>query len=214
MARPEHFDFVIKLVLIGDSSTGKTAASRRYTDNIFTSTVTSTGIDYKNKMVHYKNRVIKVQVWDTAGQERFRCITSHFFRGASGVMIFYDITCRLTFSNVSSWLDSINRSDVPDNVEIMLVGCKCDLEHKRTVQTHEGEKLAKEFGISFYEISSKTGLNVEECFSKMVVQTLTSVMSKRNHAASIVEEKADTQQTVNLESTSTKKSCCSNAHAF
>jgi len=208
MARPEHFDFVIKLVLIGDTSTGKTAASRRYTDNLFTNTVTSTGIDYKNKMVHYKNRVIKVQVWDTAGQERYRCITSRFFRGASGVMIFYDITSRRSFSNVGSWLDSINSSDVPENVKIMLVGCKSDLEHKRTVQPHEGENLAKEYGIPFYEMSSKTGANVEECFSKMVVQTLTSVMNRRDHAASIVE-KTTTDKPVSLENPPLKKPCCS-----
>ena len=210
MARPEHFDYVFKLVLIGDSNTGKTAASKRYTDNVFSPTVASTGVDFRFKMVQYRDRIIKVQVWDTAGQERYRCITSHFFRGAAGVMVFYDITSRDSFTHVSFWLDFVRNSCVPENARVMLVGCMSDMEQKRVVQKHEGESLAKKCGISFFEISNSTGDNVEECFTSMVKEMLSTITDGR-HDVSIVNEPSSTAS-VNLEKQSflsTQKSCCS-----
>ncbi len=211
MARPQHFDFVFKLVLIGDSSTGKTAASRRYVDDVFARTVASTGVDFKYKVVQYKNRIVKVQIWDTAGQERYRSITSHFFRGAAGVMVFYDITSRVSFSNLSYWFDFIKSSCFPDNAPLMLVGCKSDLSNKRCVQFHEGELMAKKYQIPFFEVSNRTGENIEECFSVMVKDMLSSTIDGRNHTASIVSD-TPSPTSVTLDNKTSKpaqKSCCS-----
>lgn len=171
----KYFDYALKLVLIGDSSIGKTAAAKRYAENVFVRTVVSTGVDFKVKMVRFEEKIVKLQIWDTAGQERYRCITSHYFRGTAGVMVFYDVTSRSSFVHVQYWMEFIKTSCAPENVKVMLVGCKCDLEHRRTVQREEGEALARDLGVPFFEISNKTSYNVSECFDAMVKEMLTTI---------------------------------------
>lgn len=171
----KYSDYVLKLVLIGDSNVGKTAAVRRYVDNVFVKTIVSTGLEFNVKMVHFDDKVVKLQIWDTAGMERYRCITNHFFRGTTGVMVFYDITNSNSFDHVSYWMDLIKTSSAPENVEVMLIGNKCDLEHRRMVAKDRGVALAMDWGVPFFENSNKTCFNVSDSFDAMVKGMLVTV---------------------------------------
>ena len=157
-------DYLLKLLLIGDSGVGKSSIVSVYTENRFISTHLSTiGIDFKIKNIDIDGTKIKLQIWDTAGQERFRTITTSYFRGAQGILLVYDVTDRRSFESIRNWISQIQQhADV--HVNKILVGNKCDMLDEKVVSTEEGEKLAKEFGIQFWECSAKNDINVDESF--------------------------------------------------
>jgi Ras-related protein Rab-8A len=158
------YDMQIKLLMIGDSGVGKTCLLLRYANDNFSPTfITTIGIDFKIKNVDVDGTRIKLQIWDTAGQERFRTITTSYFRGAQGILLVYDVTDRRSFESIRNWISQIQQhADV--HVNKILVGNKCDMTDEKVVSTEEGEKLAKEFGIPFWECSAKTNAHVEESF--------------------------------------------------
>ena len=120
-------EFLYKILLLGDSSVGKTCFLMRYTDNTFQEIHMSTiGLDYKLKNVQLdEGKIVKIQIWDTAGQDRFRSITKNYYKGAHGIILLYDVTNRKTFDNVRDWVEQI-REEVSDKVSIILVGNKID----------------------------------------------------------------------------------------
>jgi len=154
----------IKLLMIGDSGVGKTCLLLRYANDSFSPTfITTIGIDFKIKNIEIDTKRIKLQIWDTAGQERFRTITTSYFRGAQGILLVYDVTDRRSFESIRNWISQIQQhADV--HVNKILVGNKCDMTDEKVVSTEEGQKLAKEFGIEFWEASAKANINVEQCF--------------------------------------------------
>lgn len=154
----------VKLLMIGDSGVGKTCFLLRYANDSFSPTfITTIGIDFKIKNIDVDGKRIKMQIWDTAGQERFRTITTSYFRGAQGILLLYDVTDRRSFESIRNWIGQIQQhADV--HVNKILVGNKCDMLDEKVVSTEEGQKLAKEYGIGFYEASAKNNINVEECF--------------------------------------------------
>ena len=171
------FDFLIKLILIGDSGVGKTCFLLRFADDNFTSSHISTigtlhitlshlhfiGIDFKIKTINIDGKNVKLQIWDTAGQERFRTITQTYYKGAMGIILAYDCTSEESFNNVRTWVRQIELH-ANSNVEKILIGNKCDLESKKLIDTATGQSLAEEFGMSFFETSARTGFNVNETF--------------------------------------------------
>jgi small GTP-binding protein len=168
-------DINLKILLLGDSSVGKTCFLLRYVEDTFTHNHISTiGVDYKIKLVNENNQLIKLQIWDTAGQDRFRCITKNYFRGSDGIMLIYDITNQMSFNNIRNWITQIKDS-LGDDARITLVGNKVDLESNRIVLKEDGIKLANEHGFSFFETSAKEKINVDEAFSN-----LTREMLKKN----------------------------------
>ena len=158
-------DSVYKVLLLGDSTVGKTCFLMRYTDNTFQEIHMSTiGLDYRLKtMTLNSGKQVKVQIWDTAGQDRFRAITKNYYKGAHGIILIYDVTNQITFDNVTNWITQI-KEEASDKVTIFLVGNKIDDEKNRKVETEEGKKLAEEFKLKFYETSAKIGTNVETTF--------------------------------------------------
>jgi Ras-related protein Rab-8A len=158
------YDMQIKLLMIGDSGVGKTCLLLRYANDSFSPTfITTIGIDFKIKNVDIDGTRIKLQIWDTAGQERFRTITTSYFRGAQGILLVYDVTDRRSFESIRNWISQIQtHADV--HVNKILIGNKCDMVDDKAVSTEEGERLAKEFNIPFWECSAKTDLNVESSF--------------------------------------------------
>lgn len=161
------YDYLFKLLLIGDSGVGKTCLIIRFADDNFNSTYISTiGIDFKIKTIDVGGKKIKLQVWDTAGQERFKTITTAYYRGAMGIILVYDITDEKSFENIQNWMKSI-KENASATVERMLLGNKCDMESKRKVPKDKAEKLAKDHGIRFFETSAKSSLNVEEAFQTL-----------------------------------------------
>ncbi|TTB12809.1 Ras-related protein Rab-13 [Bagarius yarrelli] len=136
----KKYDFLFKLLLIGDSGVGKTCLIIRFAEDNFNSTYISTiGIDFKVKTIEVEGKKIKLQVWDTAGQERFKTITTAYYRGAMGIILVYDITDEKSFENIQNWMKSI-KENASAGVSQMLLGNKCDIEAKRKVSKEMGEK--------------------------------------------------------------------------
>ena len=132
----EQKEFIYKILLLGDSSVGKTCFLMRYTDNTFQDIHMSTiGLDYKLKNVQLEDgKMVKIQVWDTAGQDRFRSITKNYYKGAHGIILIYDVTENKSFENVKNWMNQI-KEEVSNRVTIVLVGNKIDDEEHRKITT-------------------------------------------------------------------------------
>ncbi|XP_028312601.1 RAB3D, member RAS oncogene family, a [Gouania willdenowi] len=164
----QNFDYMFKLLIIGNSSVGKTSFLFRYADDSFTPAFVSTvGIDFKVKTIYRNEKRIKLQIWDTAGQERYRTITTAYYRGAMGFLLMYDITSQDSFCAVQDWATQIKTYSW-DNAQVVLVGNKLDLEEDRQVPTENGQRVAKELGFQFFEASAKDNINIKQVFDKVV----------------------------------------------
>ncbi|XP_057473974.1 ras-related protein RABD2a-like [Actinidia eriantha] len=162
-----EYDYLFKLLLIGDSGVGKSCLLLRFSDDSYLDSYISTiGVDFKIRTVEQDGKTIKLQIWDTAGQERFRTITSSYYRGAHGIIIVYDVTDQESFNNVKQWLSEIDRY-ANENVNKLLVGNKCDLTTNRVVSYETAKAFADEIGIPFMETSAKDATNVEQAFMAM-----------------------------------------------
>eukprot|EP00161_Ancyromonas_sigmoides_P001205 TRINITY_DN10988_c0_g2_i1.p1 TRINITY_DN10988_c0_g2~~TRINITY_DN10988_c0_g2_i1.p1 ORF type:complete len:227 (+),score=97.54 TRINITY_DN10988_c0_g2_i1:65-682(+) len=169
MNSPEY-DYLFKLLLIGDSGVGKSCLLLRFADDTYTESYISTiGVDFKIRTIELDGKTIKLQIWDTAGQERFRTITSSYYRGAHGIIVVYDVTDQESFNNVKQWLHEIDRYAC-ENVNKLLVGNKCDLVAKKVVDAAVAKEFADQLGIQFLETSAKAAQNVEEAFLTMASQ--------------------------------------------
>jgi len=158
------YDYLIKLLLIGDSGVGKSCLLLRFSDDSFTpSFITTIGIDFKIRTIELDGKKIKLQIWDPAGQERFRTITTAYYRGAMGILLVYDVTDDKSFANIKNWIRNIEQH-ATENVNKILIGNKCDLVDKKVIDTTRGKNLADEIGIKFLETSAKNSINVEEAF--------------------------------------------------
>ncbi|KAI9504774.1 ras GTPase [Coemansia spiralis] len=165
-----EYDYLFKLLLIGDSGVGKSCLLLRFADDTYTESYISTiGVDFKIRTIELDGKTVKLQIWDTAGQERFRTITSSYYRGAHGIIVVYDVTDNETFGNVKQWLQEIDRY-ASEGVNKLLVGNKSDLEDKRKVDVTEAKDFADSLNISFLETSAKDSTNVEKAFLTMAGQ--------------------------------------------
>eukprot|EP00276_Gloeochaete_wittrockiana_P010791 CAMPEP_0184648966 /NCGR_PEP_ID=MMETSP0308-20130426/6245_1 /TAXON_ID=38269 /ORGANISM="Gloeochaete witrockiana, Strain SAG 46.84" /LENGTH=213 /DNA_ID=CAMNT_0027081321 /DNA_START=42 /DNA_END=683 /DNA_ORIENTATION=+ len=168
MSKDDEYDYLFKVVLIGDSGVGKSNLLSRFTRNEFNLESKSTiGVEFATRGIPVDGKMIKSQIWDTAGQERYRAITSAYYRGAVGALLVYDISKKNTFENVERWLTEL-RDHADPNIVIMLVGNKCDLRHLRAVTTEEAQAFAEKQGLSFIETSALESTNVEEAFQTIV----------------------------------------------
>ncbi len=163
-------DYIFKILIIGDSSVGKSNLLLRFSDNIFHDTFLPTiGVDFKIRNVTVGDKSIKLNIWDTAGQERFKTITAAYYKGAHGIILVYDITDRDTFNNITSWLGEIRKHAGP-NVVRLLVGNKCDLDSDRKVSQREAKEFAESQGMTYIETSAKARINVDEAFMTLTKQ--------------------------------------------
>ena len=195
-------DCVYKVLLLGDSTVGKTCFLLRYCDKTFQDTHLSTmGLDYRLKSMTLKSgKHVKLQIWDTAGQDRFRAITKNYYKGANGIILIYDITNLQTYENVKNWIAQIKEEANP-NAIIYLAGNKIDVEEaEKVVKTEDGKKIAGEYKLKFYETSAKNGINVNEIFEDLV-EKVDEVYSKLEVPKGEVKKNK-------LYTGKTKKSCC------
>ncbi|XP_059671359.1 ras-related protein Rab-10 [Gavia stellata] len=168
---------LVKIVMAGETCVGKTSIVRRYTEPGWppagapTSYLATIGIDFKVKPVTFNDTKVKLQIWDTAGQERFHTLSTSYFRGAQGFVLVYDITNLDSFQNITSWMKDIHEK-AGDEVDVILLGNKCDKESERVVPKQKGEKLAWEHGIPFFETSAKDNVNIEDAFSVLTKEIL------------------------------------------
>ncbi|KAK6541696.1 hypothetical protein TWF694_007489 [Orbilia ellipsospora] len=169
MATPER-PTVIKVLLIGPSSSGKTSLLKRYVDDVFEpdDTTTTIGVDFREKKMTINKKLYRLLLHDTAGQERFRTLTSSYYRGAHGILLVYDISNRDSFLSMPNWFAEAERF-APEGVLKILVGNKTDRTAQRAVKASEGEELANKYGaIHFTETSAKTRDHAKEPFQKLV----------------------------------------------
>ena len=159
--------FQFKLVLIGDTSVGKSCLLLRFADDTFSDAYLSTvGVDFRFRTVRVGKKAVKLQIWDTAGQERFRTITSAYYRGADGIVMIYDVTNLESFNHVNEWLTEVSRY-AAEGTSRLLVGNKCDKIAERVISTEKGKAFADNLGIAFIETSAKDATNVEQAFMAM-----------------------------------------------
>uniref|UniRef100_A0ABI7Y113 small monomeric GTPase n=17 Tax=Boreoeutheria TaxID=1437010 RepID=A0ABI7Y113_FELCA len=194
------YDYLIKLLALGDSGVGKTTFLYRYTDNKFNPKfITTVGIDFREKRVVYnaqgpngssgKAFKVHLQLWDTAGQERFRSLTTAFFRDAMGFLLMFDLTSQQSFLNVRNWMSQLQANAYCENPDIVLIGNKADLPDQREVNERQARDLADKYGIPYFETSAATGQNVEKA-----VETLLDLIMKRMEQC---VEKTQVPDTVN-----------------
>merc|ERR1712232_1118543 len=189
-AEAHEYDFLYKVVLIGDSGVGKSNLLSRFTRNEFNLESKSTiGVEFATKTIETDGKKIKAQIWDTAGQERYRAITSAYYRGAVGALLVYDITKQQTFKNAERWLMELRENAAP-NIVIMLVGNKADLRHLREVPTEAAKEYAEKNSLSFIETSALDATNVELAFQNILTEIYhQSARTGRDEAETETEEK-------------------------
>ncbi|KAH3745678.1 GTP-binding protein YPTC1 [Pelomyxa schiedti] len=169
MAAVKDYDYIVKLLLVGDSGVGKSCLLMRFVDDEFTPCYISTiGVDFKIRTVQLESKILKTQIWDTAGEERFRTITTAYYRNCNGMIVVYDITNSTSFDNIGHWLGEIERNCSTAPLRILL-GNKLDLaDPSRQVEYSRAKKFADEHGIKFWETSSKDSTNVEEAIMSLL----------------------------------------------
>ena len=164
----QDYDYLFKVLLLGDSDVGKSSLILRYTEETFNSKlVNSIGVDFKMKKKEIDGKVIKVQIWDTAGHERFRSITYSYYRGANAIIIVFDLSDKKSFISITEWLKQIEKH-AKENVFKFLVGNKSDLVEQRKVSYEEAKQYADEHELPYIETSAKEGININELFDSSI----------------------------------------------
>ena len=165
--RKEEYDIMIKALLIGDSTVGKTSIIGKYLDKNFSDKTKNTvGIDFKNIKLKIDDENIYLQLWDTAGQEKYRSMTTSYYRGVNIIIIVFDVTNKISFEHVKDWIDNINNF-AKMNVIKILVGNKIDLNDSRVISFDDGKKVADFYSIKYYETSAKTREGIVEMFENI-----------------------------------------------
>uniref|UniRef100_A0AC34QK86 Uncharacterized protein n=1 Tax=Panagrolaimus sp. JU765 TaxID=591449 RepID=A0AC34QK86_9BILA len=166
----ESFDYLFKIVLVGDMGIGKTCVVQRFKNGTYIEKQgTTIGVDFTMKTLIVEGKRVKLQIWDTGGQERFRTITQSYYRSANGIILCYDITCRQSFDSLVRWMDDVSKFAVPNVVKV-LIATKADREDSRAVDSEEGEQLARAHNMVFMEVSSKNNYNVDNVFNELATQ--------------------------------------------
>ena len=152
-----------KILLLGDSTVGKTCFLLRYVDDSFLDLHMATiGLDYRLKtLILEEQKIVKIQLWDTAGQDKFRAITRNYYKGASGIILIFDVTNIKSYEDIKKWINEI-KEEISEKVSIVLIGNKIDNVQERKISKDQGEKLANEIGVKFFETSAKTGEGINE----------------------------------------------------
>uniref|UniRef100_A0A4W4HQ08 Ras-related protein Rab-25 n=1 Tax=Electrophorus electricus TaxID=8005 RepID=A0A4W4HQ08_ELEEL len=203
------YNFVFKVVLIGESGVGKSNLLSRFTKNEFNhDSRTTIGVEFSTRTVEMNTVSIKAQIWDTAGLERYRAITSAYYRGAVGALLVYDITKHLTYESVERWLKELYNYADP-HIVVMLVGNKSDLAFQRTVPTEEAKHFAGNRDLLFMETSALDSTNVESAFNEVLAAIHNKVASREVTRGSICAVTMG-HMGPDSEVKETRRTCCKN----
>ena len=182
ISKGKDYDYIFKIVLIGDTCVGKSCILVRFSDDVFVENyVTTIGVDFRFKTMIIKNKIAKIQIWDTAGQERYRSITTAYYRGAAAIIICCDSTNKESFYNINNWIDEISKYTDKDVDKLVLMN-KCDLEEERQIDKNEIIKFEKENGIKIMEVSAKTGNGIDKAF-EYIIEKLIDKNEKKNNSS-------------------------------
>ena len=202
----QDYEFIFKVLLLGNSNVGKSSLFLRFVDDIWNDTFVPTiGVDFKIKTFDIDEKKIKMQIWDTAGQERFKNIIASYYRGAHGILLIYDVTDKDSFKNLSNWIIEIEKNSSKQVLKV-LIGNKTDLEDKRVVTYNQGKEFADTYGLKYIETSAKKNLNVNEAFEtlgrELIIASEEKKITKQKQNKKITVAKA---QDLNVEK---KNGCC------
>ena len=211
MSEKKDYDYLFKILILGDSFVGKTNILKRFIHNEFDTTTKETvGVEFCSKNFNFGEKdneeIVKAQIWDTAGQERYRSVTKAYYKGAKGALLVYDITKRRTFENIDNWLIDL-RTNGDKDILIMLIGNKSDLKDSREVSKDEAETKAEQYNIPFFETSAKNGDNIINSFSHLVEEIYKANISARLDEIK-VEDNNDGKVINIQEEVTQKKGCC------
>ncbi|KAL8208616.1 hypothetical protein R6Q57_008028 [Mikania cordata] len=203
------YDYLLKIVLIGDSGVGKSNILSRFTRNEFYLESKATiGVEFATRTLQVEGKMIKAQIWDTAGQERYRAITSAYYRGSVGALLVYDITKRPTFDNVQRWLHEL-RANTDSNIVVLMAGNKSDLISLRAVDEQDGQSLAEKEGLSFLETSALEAHNIEKAFQTILTEIYHIISKKALAGQDVALPGKGTTINVGDSSVNTQGGCCS-----
>ena len=209
MVDKKDYNYLFKVLILGDSFVGKTNMLKRFLNDEFDmNTKETVGVEFgsKNFILGEKKDIIKAQIWDTAGQERYRSVTKAYYKGAKGALLVYDITRKSTFENIDNWLIDL-RTNADKDILILLIGNKSDLSDKREISEEEARTKAEQYNIAFLETSAKSGDNVDKAFTQLIEQVYNANMSMLQSNIEIEENNGDGVNLVNKDDTK-KKGCC------
>lgn len=158
------YDYLLKILILGESNVGKTCLLSRFIDDTFTlNHINTFGIEFKTKIINLNDKIIKYQIWDTSGLERFRRVTESYYKNVNGIIIVYDITDQKSFQSINKWIIKQINNNVKNDIVKVLVGNKTD-KKDRIISKEEGENLAKDLGMKFFETSAKQNNNIKQLF--------------------------------------------------
>ena len=185
ISKGKDYDYIFKIVLIGDTCVGKSCILVRFSDDVFVENyVTTIGVDFRFKTMIVKNKIAKIQIWDTAGQERYRSITTAYYRGAAAIIICCDSTNKESFYNINNWIDEISKYTDKDVDKLVLMN-KCDLVEERQIDKNDISKFEKESGLKVMEVSAKTGNGVDKAFEYIIEKLIDKNEKKNNNTMTL-----------------------------
>lgn len=157
------YDYLFKILVLGDSNVGKTSIINSYCNNELSDSNTI-GVDFNCKITEINNKLIKFNIWDTSGDYKFRNIVNRYYKGSRGIILVFDITNYDSFENLYNWMNDINENSDNFFIPIILVGNKCDLVDKREVPESEIIEFCNELDIDYIEVSAKEKINLDNIF--------------------------------------------------
>ena len=171
----------MNFIMIGDSQVGKSCFLMRYLrDSFSNSFLTTVGMDKEARLIKIKDEIIRLVLWDTAGQERFRSIPIKYYQNADGVLILFDLNNKNSFINVNNWAEDYKKNTNKNKTNMFLIGNKLDLT--REVTKEEAIQKAKELGVSYYEVSCKTNVNINEVMARLILQCYPHIIKAGGNA--------------------------------
>jgi len=175
-----------KIVIVGNSSVGKTSVVVRFTENTFQEVMQATiGVDFKRRPFEFDGHQVSLYLWDTAGQEKLRAVTSQYYRGSVGAIVMYDVTDRKSFADLEVWLDEIDRHTEDGTCKI-IVGNKIDDTFNRVVSKQEAQTFARRLQLPYMETSAKFDDGINDTFATLAWHIYNRLEAK--HKARKAEE--------------------------
>ena len=204
----EEYEMMVKVIIIGDSSVGKTNIMNKYLKNEFLEDSKATiGVEFGSKLYKIDGHNIKAQIWDTAGEEKYKAITGAYYKGSKGAFVVYDITRKETFESVDRWINDL-KSTGDSKITIILIGNKCDLEDKREISKENGEEKARSFGCAFLETSALSGDNIEKGFEMMISEIFKKFGNEAIDEEELVTVERGEELKLDKKEDQKKKGCC------
>ena len=191
-------DLCYKIGTFGESRVGKTCIIKQYVENSFYEVEPSSqSATISEKAIEIEKQDVLLKIWDTAGQERLMSLTKQYFQGLDGILLVYDVTKKDTFEKLQFWIKTIEDFIDIKSVIINLAANKIDKIKERKVSEEEGRKAASSLGVEYFEVSAKTGKNIDEIFSNLA-NKLYHKGHKHSNAVTLNGE----------ENTKDKEGCC------